>query len=457
MVQTSTNRIQNLVAADSMITGMSVCIDDVLVGCFDGSILMATVGSREGSRVIATNSSPAYAVSITSTGYTFYGNADGRLIITQSGRSKKQQVMDFGDEILYVTSSPAGNVAILSYLDKLVVLELENDNWKQSQVVQLENSFLIMSMFWSQDGTKLITGTVNGAVDLFTFEWKKKKIGGRYDVNFVGTNQISISGDGISASFKSNYDIKDIKVVKEFFVVIWTSNSLIVGDVREPEISSEVSWAGMTRTGVKFSFDYQNVVLINVVGELYLVELGSNEFLSSVRTDFVSPLLLSVRINERKSESKVFAYLLDIKTICVMDLVSSSQLCSWSHEQKIDWLELSETGEKLLFRDRSFRLHLLDVSTQEIRVMLNFCGFVQWVPGSDVIVAQVRDKLYVWYDLNKPVVHEIEGGARIEATGIEREGGLTRVTFTGGSKNDIILDETFLEFDTSLQDGDLER
>ena len=262
---------------------------------------------------------------------------------------------------------------------------------------------------------------------------------------------------GISASYKSSYDIKDIKLVKEFFVVIWTQNSIILGDLREPEVRSEVNWAGITRTGVKFSFECQNAVLINVVGELYLVELGSNEFLSSVRTDFVNPLLLSVRINERKSGSKTLAYLLDLKTICVMDLISSSQLCSLTHEQRIDWIELNETGGKLLFRDRLFRLHLLDVTTQEVRVMLNICGFVQWVPGSDVIVAQAREKLYVWYDLNKPVVHEIEGGSRIEATGIEREGGLTRVTFTGGSKNDIVLDETFLEFDTSLQDGDLER
>lgn len=166
-------------------------------------------------------------------------------------------------------------------------------------------------------------------------------------------------------------------------------------------------------------------------------------------------------MNERKSGVKVLAYLLDLKTISVTDLTSltsSVQLCVWSHEERVDWLELNETGKRLLFRDRSCKLYMLDICTQDETVlMLNICGFVQWVPNSDVIVAQSSDKLYVWYDLSKPVIHEISGGSRLDATGIEREGGLSRVTFSGGSSNDIVLDEVLLEFDTALQDQDLER
>lgn len=437
---------------------MSVAMDEVVVGCVDGSVILGTIGSREGRRISA-STSPAYVVSLASNGVICFSGSDGKLVIVQRDRSEssgKRQTIELDDEILALALSPAGNILVASILDKVLLFQLDGDIWRQSQVVQLEGAYLLTSFFWSRDGAKLITGSINGAVELFTFEWKRKKIGSRYNVDFVGSNQVDISGEGISASFSSCHDIKDVKLVKEFFLVIWTERSLILADVREAGKCSQVNWTGMTRNGVKFCFDYQNVVLVNVVGELYIVELGSDEFLSSVRTDFVNPLLISVRICERKSESKILAYLLDIKTVCVVDLASSNQVCSWSHERRIDWIELNETGEKLLFRDRSFRLHLLDVQTQEIRVMLTLCGFVQWVPGSDVIVAQNRDKLYVWYDLNKPAVHEIEGGSRVEATGIEREGGLTRVTFTG-NKNDIILDETFLEFDTSLQDGDLER
>jgi intraflagellar transport protein 172 len=94
--------------------------------------------------------------------------------------------------------------------------------------------------------------------------------------------------------------------------------------------------------------------------------------------------------------------------------------------------------------------------SQESLILLNFCGFVQWVPGSDVIVAQSKERLYTWYDVNKPIIQEISGGSRNEATGIEREGGITRVTFTLPS-TDIILDEILLEFDTAIEDGDLDR
>lgn len=165
----------------------------------------------------------------------------------------------------------------------------------------------------------------------------------------------------------------------------------------------------------------------------------------------------SVRINERKSGAKVLAYLLDLKTISVTDLMSSVQLCVWSHEDRVDWIELNETGKKLLYRDKSLRLYMLDILTQESTVMLNVCGFVEWVPASDVIVAQSRDRLYIWYDFAKPIIHEISGGSRSEATGIERANGVTKVTFSGSANNDIVLDEVLLEFDTALQDGDLER
>ena len=56
-------------------------------------------------------------------------------------------------------------------------------------------------------------------------------------------------------------------------------------------------------------------------GELSLVEYGVNEVLGSVRTEHMSPHLLSVRINERRHRSeavcKKVAYLIDLRTICI--------------------------------------------------------------------------------------------------------------------------------------------
>ena len=34
--------------------------------------------------------------------------------------------------------------------------------------------------------------------------------------------------------------------------------------------------------------------------------------------------------------------------------------------------------------------------------MLDYCQFVQWVPQSDVVVAQNREYLCVWYNIDSP-------------------------------------------------------
>jgi hypothetical protein len=39
---------------------------------------------------------------------------------------------------------------------------------------------------------------------------------------------------------------------------------------------------------------------------------------------------------------------------------------------------------------------------QERTTLLNYCQYVQWVPGSDVVVAQSRTNLCVWYSVAKP-------------------------------------------------------
>lgn len=463
LVQTSTNRMANVISSNAMVISMAVAGDDLVAGFLAGAVVFTTIGSRDTSRQIATTTTPPFALTITSKRHVCVGGCDGKITFINlnlpANDPKGKQSLEFGTDINCCSASPSGNLIVIASLEKLVIF-IHDKYWRQNQVLEMSGGFLVTCISWTRDGGKMMAATVNGAVELFKFQWKKKVIGDRFQVDYVGGNQVVITDmtSGLKAVFRSASEIQDVKVVQEFFAVIRTQSTLIVGDMRNQETkTSEVEWTGMAQTGLKYNFDYDNVVLVNIVGELYLIELGVNEFLASVRTDFVNPHLMSVRINERKSGVKILAYLLDQRTICMMDLVANVQLCVWSHDSRVDWIELNETGNKLLFRDKSMRLHLLNVIAQDSQVLLNVCGFVQWVPNSDVIVAQSGEKLYIWYDLQKPVVHEIAGGSRIEATGIERQAGTTRVTFSSGPKNDVILDEAFLEFDTALNDGDLER
>ena len=106
-------------------------------------------------------------------------------------------------------------------------------------------------------------------------------------------------------------------------------------------------------------------------GELCLVEYGVNDILGSVRTEFMNPHLirwvgweggreggregwyhatpfsccLSVRVNERRrrdsSDIKRVAYLVDLNTIAVVDLVSGVTMATFSHDSKVNWIEVS--------------------------------------------------------------------------------------------------------------------
>ena len=60
-----------------------------------------------------------------------------------------------------------------------------------------------------------------------------------------------------------------------------------------------------------------------------------------------------------------------------VDMSSGINLGQISHESKIDWLELNETGRKMLFRDKKLKLHLYDIETQTKDTILNYCAYVQ--------------------------------------------------------------------------------
>ena len=471
----------------------SICVsmcynqDQIIAGFLNGEIWSNSLASnlRESSaQLVANHPTPPFALELTSTGYICAAGCDGRILFQEltgsssasssaleksrkisasnnsTATSVNRQTIDHGQDISIAVSSPSGTVLILASKESLLVFQLKSRIWKHQLTVDMNGSLLITGLCWSSDGTKLVASTLNQAVELYRCQWQSKLVGNRFEINYVGNRQLVIRDlqTNQSKMFVSNFDIQEVKIIKESFVVIWTTNTLIMGSLSNDSQRSEIEWLGLTTHGVKFSFDYENVALISAVGELYLVELGQNQILGSVRTDFISPHLISVRMNERNSKSKIFAYLLDAKSIAVIDLITGLQLNTWAHSERIDWIELNETGHRMIFRDKALKLILLlNVVHQDQMVLLNHgCGFVQWVPGSDVIVAQCRDKLYVWYDYSKPVIHQVIGGELNEAFEIERTNGVTKVKFMQPN-TDIVLNEVLLEYDTAIDDGDLER
>jgi len=88
---------------------------------------------------------------------------------------------------------------------------------------------------------------------------------------------------------------------------------------------------------------------------------------------------------------------------------------------------------------------------------LNYCKFVNWVPNSDVVVAQNRNNLCVWYSIeeaDKVTMYQIKGD--VEA--IERTEGKTVVLVDDGANQDTYnLDEALIEFGAALEYKGLDR
>lgn len=220
--------------------------------------------------------------------------------------------------------------------------------------------------------------------------------------------------------------------------------------------------------------------------------------LGTCRTEYMSPHLVSVRVNEKAAaaaaagitpaatgpegappeDNKKIAYLLDAQTVrrqtlaalcprprphptprlpaCqirILDLVSGATSATVNHDSRVDWLELNSRGSLLLFRDKRRRLHLYDVARQQRSTLLSYCNYAQWVPDSDVVVAQRRSQLCVWYNIRAPekmTSYDIKG----DVEDIERGNGKTEVIVDEGiTTASYMLDEGLIAFSEGGRGG----
>jgi intraflagellar transport protein 172 len=367
--------------------------------------------------------------------------------------------------------NPSGDAVVLGNFNSFYTFIRNKDTmgWEEKPVTKIENMYSVTAMGWKCDGDKVALGTSCGLVDMYDVSVKKAVHKGGFEVTYVSQSQVIVrhveSERRISLRSQYGKEIMKTNIHKGRYVVASTEETLLLGDFESVK-SSEIQWHGNGKE--KFNFENPQVAIVAFAGELTLIEYGENEILGSVRTSYTNSHVLSVRINERpivqdqdgynKNDGpcKRIAFLLDAQTISIRDL-SSQVTVTVNHDSKIDWLELNTRANLLLFRDKRRFLHLYDTDTQIRTQLLNFCTYVQWVPGSDVVVAQNRDSLCVWYNINAPgqvTTHTIKG----DVEDIERANGKTEVIVDEGMGQAIYpLDESLIDFGTALDDQDYVR
>ncbi|GMT03452.1 hypothetical protein PENTCL1PPCAC_25626, partial [Pristionchus entomophagus] len=338
-------------------------------------------------------------------------------------------------------------------------------NFEEGTPLEIENLYTISSLAWKADGSTVYAGTLCGGVFAIDCCLKRKMLRSRFETTYVSPSNVLIrdvtTDQRTSLLSRKGLPIDEIKMMgDDRFVVGYTANTLIVAELDQGRFS-EIDWTGGGNE--KFYFDNANVCLIVNVGEITIVEYGTDGPVGWIRTELTSPHLISIRLAERgvrgEEPSKKIAYLLDPSTISIMDLNRGVQEHTISHGNSIDWLELNETGRKLLFRDKRQRVHLVDLSGPEVKQtnLLAFCTYIQWVPTSDVIVAQSGDSLHVWYNSDHPdQITTVSIKGEVEA--VLRDADRTEVIVQESTaKVAYELDNTQIEFATALENLDFER
>ncbi|XP_066969064.1 intraflagellar transport protein 172 homolog [Macrobrachium rosenbergii] len=473
------NKSQTLYQTDSYVVSLTPNLRGTafLAGHADGSVVRFYVADdsyAEPQGKIISHPVPPYALSWTNSNIVIAG-CDKRVVM-YAKTGKMQQQFDYSREasereFTTAACSPSGQALVVGSYDRLRIFDFNTSRgmWEEKGTREFEGFYTITALAWKKDGSRIVCGTLCGAVELFDSVLRRSVWKNKWEMTYVGPSQVLVKPLAGSGPFGSRgvilrsqygFEIHDVRIMgKDRYLVARTTETLLLGDLHK-NLLSEVHWGAEPGTE-KFYFDNENVCLIFNAGELSLVEYGNNDILGSVRTEFMNPHLISVRLNERRQrgidDNKKMAYLLDLKTVCLVDLIFGVTLGQITHDSRIDWLELNETSSHLLFRDKRQRLTLVNVSILQKTTVLNYCTFVQWVPGSDVVVAQSREQMCVWYNIDTPervTIFQIKG----EVVDVERADGRTEVVVQDGVQElSYALDEGLIEFGTAIDDGDYIR
>ncbi|XP_011499324.1 PREDICTED: intraflagellar transport protein osm-1 [Ceratosolen solmsi marchali] len=469
------NKAQTLYAADSMTLALATNSRGTgfLSSHADGSVIRYYVsedGTAETSGRVLMHPVSAYALSWLQS-HILAAGCDKKIIFYDS-RGKSVKIVDYSrssdeKEMTVACCSPSGQSVAVGSWDKIRIFDWSprKNIWDETNVKILTNFYTVTALAWRRDGSKLVVGSLCGAVEQFETILRRTIVRGGHEVAYVGPSQLvirSLEGKGRPVIIKSlnGTEIEDVKILGrgDNRVVARTAVSLLICDIQQ-NLLSEIPWEDKNG-GEKFFFEYPGVCLIFYAGELTIVEYGRNEILGTVRTESVNPHVTSVRINERQLlpgvDNKRLAYLLDSRTVRIMDLVTSATVTVIGHDARIDWLELSETGTRLLSRDKRSRLWLSDDKGGHM-LLLSGASYVSWVVGSDVVVAQSGMNLVVWYNVDAPdSMNTIP--VKGDVINILQEGRRTSVMVEeAGTEVAYLLNEDLIEFGTALHDNDFGR
>ena len=438
----------------------------VAVGHIDGSVFVVNLDTR--SRLIALQTAvPPQALAWGS--QIVAAGSDLQINFADSNGSSSSHV-DFSNQtdLRAFTSAafdPSGSTAIVAGKNAILtfVYSPRVQTWTQQAKIEFDGLYSVPSMSWSPDGSKIAVASVTGAVFLVTASIGSTRYKNLFEVVHITGSQIKVVDLRAKKemSLRSDFRILTTNFQQDRYVIARTTQSFLVGDTVSRKVSELPAslCEGEPKISERFVFIDDLAVLVWNQGELTVVELGKPQPLAAVSTQHASPYLLSLRFNAKvgRGNAKILAYLVDSKTVKITDCETMMAIGSVQIPNKIDWLELNVSGTMLLFRDSKRSLYLYNLDSKQLNGLLSACSYAQWVPEANVIVAQSKKSLYVWYSPSSPdevKITEIEG----EVVDIMRSGTKTAVSISSsGQTSRMPLDGTFIAFSAAMESKKLKE
>jgi len=487
------NTAQALYSTGSFVIAMSYNYDNTFIisSHMDNSIFCYDIENNTSVKICSTPTI-SYCLSFLLHNKTFLSSSLEKKIFIHNENGDIIQNFDYSNDItikdfsICKINTNYDIIAVGNY-NKLFIYGYNNkqNKWEESCVVEIQNYFSFTALCWKQDFGILLTGSLCGSLDMFESCLKKNIINDKYEITYISLQQITVKDieKERRISIKTNLapEILKVEIKNNNFLIINTDNSLIVGDLTTQKYS-EVPWNNFD--SCRFDFNNLNTCLVYVNDEVAVIEFGNNEIIGYFRTEYCHPNLISARLFTKENKSiKLIAYLIDPNTIYISDLITQSIIINYTNDCKIEYLEFGKSGNKLIFRDSSKKLNLLllknnineninnNTNNNELYknvTLLNLCSFVQWVPNTEILVAQSHQDLFVWYNLDNyqnPQVKPINGiidsiaknKGKIEIYINDDPNNDENTSVNGGNNYKIYLDENLVNLSIALDEKELTK
>lgn len=306
------NKSQNLYGTDSMVISLAYNSrgTGILSGHDDGSIIRFYIMEENGepSGRLLQHSCPPFALAWSPGGICAAGC--DRKINFYDSHGRLQKTFDYSRddnerEFMVATCSPNGQSIAIGSFDRIRIFTWSPRQvaWSEALAKDIEHLYSVTALSWRKDGSRLAVGSVCGAVLYFESVIRRTIWQDKFEITFVAPSQVlmkSLQEQGTTMMIESQLglEIDDVRIMgRDNYLVGRTEESLILCDLTR-SLTSEVPWIATGRHE-RFYFENPNVCLIFNAGELSLVEYGDNFILGSVRSEFVNPHVISVRLNER--------------------------------------------------------------------------------------------------------------------------------------------------------------